>query len=35
LDRVYHIFGRAWGGYESETFADLDAARSWALGDEG
>ena len=30
LDRVFHIFQAVWGGYESKTFYDLEAARAWA-----
>lgn len=31
LDRIFHIIERAWGAYESRSFATVDAARVWAM----
>jgi hypothetical protein len=33
LDSMFHAYEKAWGGYESETFTDIDAARKWAQSD--
>ena len=30
LGRIFHIYEAVWGGYESKTFSDVDAARAWA-----
>ena len=30
LDSVFHVYEEVWGGYESKTFGDIDAAREWA-----
>ena len=29
LDTMYHAYEKAWGGYESKTFTDIDSARKW------
>ena len=33
LDSVFHAYEKAWRGYESETFTDIEAARKWARND--
>jgi hypothetical protein len=30
LDSVFHAYERAWRGYESNTFTDIETARKWA-----
>lgn len=30
LDSIFHAYEKAWGGYESKTFTDIEAARKWA-----
>jgi len=33
LDTLFHAYEKAWGGYESATFTDIEAARKWAQSD--
>jgi hypothetical protein len=33
LDSMFHAYEKAWGGYESATFTDIEAAKKWALSD--
>jgi len=33
LDTVFHAYGKAWGGYESKTFTDIESARGWVQSD--
>ncbi len=33
LDSMFHAYEKAWGGYESATFTDIDAAKKWAQSD--
>ncbi|HBI14219.1 MAG TPA: hypothetical protein DDY20_01655 [Desulfobulbaceae bacterium] len=30
LDSIFHVYEEVWGGYESKSFRDVDAARQWA-----
>jgi hypothetical protein len=32
-DRIFHIYEKVWGAYESQTFSDLDSARVWGMSD--
>ena len=33
LDSIFHAYETAWGGYESKTFTEIEAARAWAESD--
>ena len=33
LDSIFHAYETAWGGYESATFTDIEAARKWVQSD--
>ena len=33
LDGVFHAYEKAWRGYESNTFTDIETARKWAQSD--
>jgi hypothetical protein len=30
VDRTFHTLEQVWGGYQSRSFPDIDAARQWA-----
>jgi hypothetical protein len=33
LDNAFHAYEKAWRGYESNTFTDIETARKWAQSD--
>ncbi len=33
LDSIFHAYEKAWCGYDSATFTDIEAARKWAQSD--
>jgi hypothetical protein len=33
LDSAFHAYEKAWRGYESNTFTDIESARKWVQSD--